>query len=300
MKLNTYYLLLLLLIFPLSLSAQQSSDPDVLEDMKTEVTNKDSVIDYQVVTYKTIDKKNLVVRVYNPDNTKFEGTRPAVVIYHGGGWRGGSPDTFIPHARYFRDRGMVVFVATYRLANEKTKLTPVECLMDAKSAMRFVRSNSARFNIDPDRIVASGGSAGAHLSAAIALIDKFNDPVDDMSISCIPNALVLFSPVIDNGPAGFAFDRVGEYYKDFSPLHNIREGMPPVISFLGSKDSLIPVVTMQYFHQMIERIGTKSELHVYNGQPHSFFKSEKYFPETMGKAVAFLQEIGLLEASTNF
>lgn len=289
--------ILLLLSVPMTLSAKES-DPEVLEDMRTDISKPDTVVDYQVVPYKKIGNKRLVVRVYSPDSTKFEGRRPAVVIFHGGGWSGGSPNTFIPHARYFRNNGFKVFVATYRLAKESQGLTPVECLLDAKSAMRFVRTNSEKFNIDPNKIVASGGSAGAHLSAATALIDNYNDQDDDMSVSCIPNALVLFSPVIDNGPAGWAFDRVGGYYKDFSPLHNIREGMPPVISFLGSKDSLIPVVTMQYFNEMIQRVGTKSELHVYEGQAHGFFKSEKYFPITMGLAVDFLQEVGILESQT--
>ncbi|MFR9621125.1 MAG: alpha/beta hydrolase [Rikenellaceae bacterium] len=295
MKISRCVVSLLILLMPLSMLAQGVVDKDVLEDMKVEVSTKDTLIDYEVVPYKKVGTKQFVVRVYTPDEERFSGVRPAVVIIHGGGWGGGSPDTFIPHARYFRDRGMKVFVATYRLANEKTKLPPSECLVDTKSAIRFVRANASKFNIDPNRIVASGGSAGAHLSAAAALIDGFNDEGDDLSISAIPNALVLFSPVIDNGPGGFGYDRVKEYYKDFSPLHNIRQGMPPTVSFLGTKDSLIPVVTMQYFHEMIERVGSRSELYIYEGQAHGFFKSEKYFPETMGKAMVFLEEVGIVE-----
>jgi len=66
--------------------------------------------------------------------------------------------------------------------------------MDAKSAMRFIRKHADEFQIDPDKIIASGGSAGGHLAAATALIDGYNDPSDDLSISSKPSALVLLTP----------------------------------------------------------------------------------------------------------
>ncbi len=299
MKLRDLFALLLfaLVAIPTATTAKEETDPEVLADMRTDISQPDDIVDYKTETYKTVGKKSLIVRIYSPDKKKFKGTRPAVVIYHGGGWSGGNPNTFIPHARYFRDNGFKVFVATYRLANkELDSPTPINCLLDAKSAMRYVRANAKRFDIYPDKIAASGGSAGAHLSAAIALIDKYNEESDDLSVSCIPNALVLFSPVIDNGQGGWSYDRVSSYYKDFSPLHNIRKGMPPVISFLGTKDSLIPVVTMQYFNDMINRVGTKSELYIYEGQGHGFFKSKEYFPDVMSKSVKFLGENGIIAA----
>ncbi len=297
MKLTNFFALLLfaILAMPVSITAKEEIDPEVLADMKTDVSKPDNIIDYVMETYKTVGKKKLIVRVYTPDEKKFKGVRPAVVIYHGGGWKGGSPDTFIPQARYFRDRGIKVFVATYRLA--KGGNTPATCLMDAKSAMRYVRANAKRFNIDPNRIAASGGSAGAHLSAAIATTTKFNDKGDDMSVSCVPNALVLFSPVINNGPVnGWAYDRVKDIYKDFSPYHNIKKGMCPTISFLGSKDPLISEATLREFTDMILATGAKGVMHVYDGKGHGFFKSEPEFSDTMVKATAFLEECGFMKS----
>lgn len=61
----------------------------------------------------------------------------------------------------------------------------------------------------------SGGSAGGHLAAAIASIDGFNDATDDLSVSCKPNLLVLFNPVLDNGPEGYGYDRVKSIIRNF-------------------------------------------------------------------------------------
>jgi len=61
------------------------------------------------------------------------------------------------------------------------------------------------------------GFANGQLKAATALMENFNEYTDNLNISPIPNALVLFNPVIDNGQGGYGFERIGKEYKDFSP-----------------------------------------------------------------------------------
>ena len=65
-----------------------------------------------------------------------------------------------------------------------------------------IRAHAQEFQIDPNKIIASGGSAGRHLAAATALTQAYNEASDDLTVSALPNALVLFNPVIDNGPGG--------------------------------------------------------------------------------------------------
>ena len=194
------------------------------------------------ILYKQIDTTKLVMEVYFPEKLDKSKEYPAIVFFFGGGWNSGSLEQFQPHARYFSKRGMICFIADYRVKNRQ-QTTPFESVKDAKSAIRFIRGNSKKFYVDPSRIVASGGSAGGHLAAATALIHDYNESTDDLSQSCVPNALVLYNPVIDNGPGGYAYSRIGDAYKNFSPLHNIKEGAPPTILFLGTKDRLIPVET---------------------------------------------------------
>lgn len=100
--------------------------------------------------------------------------------FFGGGWSKNNINQFKPHADYFSKRGMVSFVVDYRV-ERKHQSTPFESLKDAKSAMRFIRNHTKRFQIDTSRVVAAGGSAGGHLAAATALIEGYNESTDALS-----------------------------------------------------------------------------------------------------------------------
>lgn len=246
------------------------------------------------VLYKEVDSTKLFLEVYNPPEMIPNKKYPAMVFFYGGGWVGGTISQFIPQAKYFADRGMVCFLIDYRTSN-KNKTTPFESLKDAKSAMRFLKVNADKFNIDTCKIVASGGSAGGHLAAATALIKDYNEKTDDLSVSCVPKALVLFNPVIDNGPGGYGYERIGDEYKNFSPLHNIQKFAPPTIIFLGTKDNLIPLETVKYYQTVMRRLGIKCELFLYEGQGHGFFNQKEYQDKTIIEADKFLVDLGFLE-----
>ena len=248
------------------------------------------------MVFKTIDTIGLTMEVYLPEANSSVKKFPAMVFFFGGGWTGGTTAQFEPHAKYFSDRGIACFLVEYRV-NSKHQTSPFESLMDAKSAIRFIRQHADEFQIDPNKIIASGGSAGGHLAAATALIEGFNEPTDNQEITSKPNALVLFNPVIDNGPGGYGFERIGEAYRDFSPLHNIRSGAPPTIIFLGTKDDLIPVETMKYYQIVMEKVGSRCELFLYEGQPHGFFnyRSFEFYQKTLLQADLFLQSLGYLK-----
>jgi acetyl esterase/lipase len=254
------------------------------------------VFSQQRILYKQIDTAKLFMEVYYPDSTNAARNYPAMVFYFGGGWNGGDINQFAPHAKYFSKRGMVCILVDYRV-RDRQKTTPFESLKDAKTSIRFIREHATQFQIDTAKIVAAGGSAGGHLAAATALIDDYNEKSDNLSVSAIPNALVLFNPVIDNGPGGYGFERIGEAYKNFSPLHNIKADMPPTIVFLGTNDDLIPVETAKYFQKAMEKVKSKSVLHLYDGQRHGFFnyKNFEYYKKTLTETDVFLQSIGYLQ-----
>tara|TARA_R110000751_G_scaffold68213_3_gene138877 strand:- start:4686 stop:5396 length:711 start_codon:yes stop_codon:yes gene_type:complete len=221
---------------------------------------------------------------------------PAMVFFFGGGWVGGNRSQFLHQAQYFAKRGVVCFLADYR-TSKVNGTTPFESVKDAKSAIRFIRKNATKFNIDGTKLIASGGSAGGHLAAATALVEGYNDPADDMSIDCIPNALVLFNPVVDNGPGGYGYERIGESYKDFSPLHNIKKDAPSTILFLGTKDHLIPVVTAEYYKLVMEKVESRCDLKLYDGKGHGFFNYKDFesYKSTVAAADQFLVSLGYLK-----
>ena len=226
--------------------------------------------------------------------------RPAVVFFFGGGWNGGSVAQFEPHANYLAGRGIVAFLADYRVKSRQNT-PPLACVEDGKSAIRWVRQNAERLGIDPDKLIAGGGSAGGHVAATTGICDGLEGPDEDLSVSSKSQALLLFNPVYDNGPDGYGHDRVTEWFPAISPAHNITKGDPPTIVFLGSKDKLIPVSTAKKFRDDQEALGIKSELHVYEGEPHGFFNlklgqgKKEHFIDTILKTDAFLVGLGYLE-----
>ncbi len=250
----------------------------------------------KTIVYKTVDTVNLTMEVFYPPAFDTGKLYPAMVFFFGGGWQNGSVKQFEHHAEYLAGRGLVCFLADYRVKSRQ-HTTPFESLSDAKSAVRYLRKNAVQLHIDPGKIIAAGGSAGGHLAAATAMVKGFDQPGEDLTVSAVPDALVLFNPVIDNGPGGYGYDRVGERYKELSPLCNIRKGAPPTIFFLGTRDRLIPVETAKYYKKVMERVGSRCDLFLYEGQEHGFFnyKNRDYYYRTLLETDIFLTSLGYLK-----
>jgi len=257
----------------------------------------------QPLTYKTIGDRELKIYVTKPDQWKQTDSRPAVLFFHGGGWTGGKPGQFDEHCKHLSSRGMVCFQVEYRLLKKgkdgKTDQTPTNCINDAKSAMRWVRSRASKFGIDPNRIATGGGSAGGHLAAFLGTTDGTDDPKDDTGISARANAMLLFNPVYDNGPEGWGTARVGNRYREFSPAHNISKEDAPSIVFLGTNDKLVPVATAEKFQDNMKKVNVRSELRLYEDAGHGFFNAGKHDGKWYRKTVAemdeFLVSLGWLE-----
>ena len=248
--------------------------------------------------YKEVDGYSLNLHIFrSPAHISGAAPKPAIVFFFGGGWAGGTPTQFYPQCEYLADRGMVAMAAEYRVKS-RHNTTPFECVMDGKSALRWIRKNAAKLGVDPERIGAGGGSAGGHVAAAVATVPGLNEEGEDLSISCLPDTLVLFNPVYDNGPGGFGHPKLKDRYREISPMHNLREGMPPTIVFLGDQDRLIPVSTAEKFRDEMRKLGNRSELVVYPGQSHGFFNQGKPgggYLKTLQEMDKFLNSLGWLE-----
>ncbi len=246
--------------------------------------------------YKRVGDRTLNLFVVSPPDTKPTDRRPALVLFHGGGWVSGVPTQFNTQSVYLASRGLVCVQVEYRLLDKTDHAPPVICVQDAKSALRWVRTHAAEFGIDPARIGAGGGSAGGHLAAFVGLVEGQDDPTDDLKVPSRAAALVLFNPVLDNGPVGgWGQARVGARVKEFSPAHNITPGDPPAIVFLGRKDNLIPVATLERFQTAMKTAGVRCTTVYYDDQPHGFFNHEPYKTRTLVEADKFLASLGWLQ-----
>lgn len=238
---------------------------------------------------------NLSLYFYYPEKLKKGEQLPAIVFFFGGGWRTGAPKAFENQAQYLQNRGLIVVLADYRTSS-LYGTTPEDAVKDAKSAIRYLRENAKKLSIKPDMIAAGGGSAGGHLAAACATIELFNNEADNLKVSSCPNALVLFNPVINNGPANYGFDRLEKDYTKISPYHNLKAGVPPTIIMQGTKDNLIPVETMNLYKQRMDSLGVRCDLHLYEGQKHGFFNigNKEYYDKTLEETDNFLVSLGYL------
>src|SRR3970040_1118467 len=142
--------------------------------------------------FATVDGVELKAYVFRPDPAHHK-PRPAIVLFHGGGWNLGEPARAFGRAQHFAALGLVAVAAQYRLSDQK-KVTPLEAMADARAVIRWMRANAAELGIDPNRIAAYGLSAGGHLAVSAVL---FDDAPAGAKVSAAPNALVLLSPAVD-------------------------------------------------------------------------------------------------------
>jgi acetyl esterase/lipase len=249
----------------------------------------------ETVVYKKIGDRELKLFIEKPADWKATDHHPAIVFFFGGSWIGGTPEQFRGQSEYLATRGMVGIRIEYRVIPKGDPGPPTVCCEDAKSAMRYVRAHAAELGVDPERIAASGGSAGGHLAAFTALVPGLDDPADDLKISCKPEALVLFNPVFNNGPGQWGYQRVGNRYREFSPAHNASKDAPPTIVFLGDADKLIPVSVLNDFQAEMKKAGVRCDAHIYPGVGHGFFNHEPHFSQTLIETDKFLASLGWIK-----
>jgi len=245
--------------------------------------------------FKSVGGVDLRLHLFQPADHQPGERRPGLVMFFGGGWNGGTPGQFFRLARYLAGRGMVVASAEYRVFSRHGN-PPWDCVSDGKSAVRWLRQHAGELGLDPGRLAAGGGSAGGQVAAACALSPAFTEPGEDASVSHQPNALLLFNPALDNGPAGVAHERVKSCWRDFSPLHNVGPGAPPGVIFVGTVDHVLPVATAESFQRKMRAAGAACDLWLYPGQPHGFFNyratGNPYFMATLYESDRFFGELG--------
>jgi acetyl esterase len=273
--------------------------------MTEKADSQDQIIHIQEV-YKTVDTFKLKIDIFYTAGTFNKANNTAIVFFHGGGWAFGTPGEFFSTCERYAKMGIVTFSVDYRLAIDNgitpsKTVSPIECIMDARSAMRWVRGNAERLHIDKNKIVAAGQSAGGHLALATAMIDTYNEKSDDLKISCRPDAVLLFSACV-NAVEGWCdrllADRRTKIWS-ISPAHNVRSGLAPMIEFHGIDDEQVPKWTVQFFADDMRAAGNYFEQHMYEGRKHYLGdgnpKYSRYYDDEILKITdEFLRKYNLL------
>jgi acetyl esterase/lipase len=245
-------------------------------------------------TYKKAGTAELKLFVHYPSGWKDTDKRPVIVFFFGGGWTNGTVKQFEPQAAYLASRGLVAVRADYRVKSRQD-VTPDACVEDAKSAVRWLRQNAAKLCVDPEKVIASGGSAGGHIAASTAC-PGLDAASEDARVSSRPNALVLFNPVLrfdGNDSLMARINKDEKLGKLLSPTLHVGKDWPPVILFFGKGDQLL--AQGEEFVKKAKEAGHKTELYLADGVGHGFFNKSPWQERTLRRADEFLAGLGYLD-----
>lgn len=249
----------------------------------------------RTVVYKKLGDRELSLHIFEPAGLKAGDARACYITIHGGGWTGGNPKRMYPFADHYAKLGLVGISVQYRLYNPKLGVSVLDCVKDARSALRYVKTHAQELGIDPQRIIVSGGSAGGHLAAATAMFDGVNEDGENASVSTTPAALILLFPVIDCSKEGYGQAKIGDRWQEISPVHQVRAGLPPTITFHGTGDTVTPFAGAQAFHDAMRKAGNTSELVVHEGGVHGYLMRDRALLDDMfARSDAFLRSLKLL------
>lgn len=252
-----------------------------------------------IVNYKRAKPyKDLRLFVIKPSRASTN--RPAMIFFHGAGFTTNkvTPYQFQHHALHFSSLGIVTILAEYRPLELDGLFSPIESLKNAKSIIRWTRENFKGLEINPDKIIAVGASAGGYLSVCTAMIEEFNDPLDNILISPKPNALIIFNGGINSNSLIDLFPELNESLVNASPIGGVKPKLPPSLFFHGTDDKNIPIEDVLDFTSRMRGQGNKSKLISFEGLGHGFFNfgnlDNKPYEKTIRDSEEFLREIDFL------
>ncbi len=211
--------------------------------------------------------------------------RPAVLLVHGGGFRAGNRQSYLPMAIKLAERGYVAATVTYRLAPRNQFPAPVH---DVKAAVRFLRANAAKYGIDPEHIAAMGGSAGGHLVLFLGLtggLEEFegSGPNREFSsrVSCVvdyygpTDFTQSYSKSVDAAEVlpmflGGDLDHNRMAHIRASPLNWVTPGAVPILSIHGTQDTYVAYEQSLWLIERLIAAGVPAELESIPGAGHGF------------------------------
>lgn len=256
------------------------------------------------VTYQYIGKRELMLDVFQPTQKV---NRTAVIIIHGGGWRSGNRTQHHPLAQHLANLGFACFTPEYRLSTEA--LFPA-AVYDVKAAIRWVRTNAAKYNVDTGKIVILGFSAGGELAAFMGTTGNmpvFEGTQGRTSVGSHVNGVVDIDGTLSfNHPDGgegddtkklsastlwFGYKRIENptLIQMASPLSWVSSRTPPTL-FLNSSIARMHAGRDEYIKVLGEN-NIYSEVHTFERAPHSFCLFDPWFAPTVNYIDGFLKKV---------
>lgn len=239
---------------------------------------------------------------YNPKASK---PCPVIIHIHGGGWNHGTKESQGGFNSYFK-AGFAVVNVEYRLVQVATAPAAIE---DIRAALNYVKLNAKILNINPDKIVMEGGSAGGHLALMGGLLE--NNPIfdtnckskTDMKVAAIisnfaPSDLevLLGKSTLSNSLTKWLGDKANNpaFVASVSPITYIKKSSPPIFIVHGDSDPIVPYSQSIQLQKKLADVGVCNEFITVEGGGHGNFEKEKK-TEIAFATLHFLKRIKVLE-----
>lgn len=224
------------------------------------------------VIYRKVDGKEVKLDLAYPKESK--GLRPAVICVHGGAWRMGNRKDLRNWIEYLAENGYVAASISYRLLPDGKWPGQIE---DCKTAVRFLRANAEKYQIDADKIGALGYSAGGHLvcllgttdakhgfdgaeypkmSSKVQAVVSYFGPTDLSHWSTDDSAQnAVFQPML-----GARFKEKPEAYEKASPICYCCKEAPPFLFFHGTADRIVPIEQSRKMCEKLKDVGAQARI----------------------------------------
>jgi acetyl esterase/lipase len=240
--------------------------------------------------------RDLKCNVYHPPQQGMK--RPAVLLIHGGGWTTGDRSQLHGYGILLGRIGYVCVATEYRLSGESKWPAQIH---DVKACLRWMRDNSEKLGIDPQKICVEGNSAGAHLALMVAGTPNEPEFEGDGGHPGVPTdvaaCVAIYGPSLlyaKNQPLAreleflFGRDADADVARKASPIEWATPKFPPTLLVTGNKDELVPVQSNFAMYQRLIEAGASAELHVYADAPHGFDAAPEF-----GRQVAAIMALFL-------
>jgi len=279
----------------------------VLTYAQEEITS--DVIVYEDLQYSDASQK-LKMDLFLPEQTK--SSYPCVIVIQGGGYRTQDGQRFFPFANYLTKHGFAAALIAYRgLPEYKYRTT----IADTKTAIRYIRKISGKYNIDPLRIGAMGGSAGGTLATLLAVtgdIKEFEGEREHLNFSSKIKAAVAYAGISDfiarftdkrqvamqpdlkakieqiQEWVGSPLSIENEDWLNVSAINHVDKNDAPVLFLHCKNDSTAPWIQSKTMYKKMKDLGIDSEIKIYKNGSHMFHFEN--FEKVSSKMVKFFNK----------
>jgi acetyl esterase/lipase len=242
----------------------------------------DGIVFEKDIEYSNPDNQHLQLDLARPDG---EGPYPAVVCIHGGGFRAGNRQSYDGLIKKLAKNGYVAITVEYRLA---PKYPFPAAVFDVKAAVRWLRANAGKYHVDPDRIGATGGSAGGHLAQFLGVTadqKRFEgdggNPDQSSRVACVVNFYgpsdftKSYGKSVDAAEVlplflGGNLEQARRRHIEASPLYWVTPDAAPTLCVHGTKDQYVAFEQAGWIVDRLKAAGVEAQLMPMEGSMHGF------------------------------